>query len=86
MIPQLVTVRRRRSDGRWRTLHVPVVPVAVVLAPLLLIGVLAGAAVCLAHRVGPARALAAAGRVLWALPGTRFEVEEGGGAFHVSIR
>ncbi len=37
MIPLLVTVRRRRRDGRWRRLHVPVLPVLLVLAPLLVL-------------------------------------------------
>jgi hypothetical protein len=37
MLPQLVTVRYRRPDGRWRRLYVPVLPAA--LSPLLLLAV-----------------------------------------------
>jgi hypothetical protein len=86
MIPQLVTVRYRRSDGRRRRLYVPVLPVLLVLSPLLLLAVLAGLVACLVFQVGPVGALRGVGRLLWALPGTRFELEEGRTAFLVSIR
>ncbi|MGW4033252.1 hypothetical protein ACWEFL_28815 [Streptomyces sp. NPDC004838] len=86
MIPQLVTVRRRRPDGRWRRLYVPVLPVALVASPLLLLAVLGGVVACLATRVSPVGALRGMGRLLWALPGTRFEFEEGRTALLVSIR
>jgi len=86
MIPQLVTVRHRRRNGRWLRLYVPVVPVALVLSPLLLIAVLGGLVACLVFRVSPVGALRAAGGLLWALPGTRFEYEEGRTAVLVSVR
>lgn len=86
MIPHLVTVGRRRPDGRWRRLHVPVLPVLVVLAPLLSLAVPAALVACLATGVGPTRALRGAGRLLWALPGTRIEVEEGRTGVLVSVR
>ncbi|MGW4199728.1 hypothetical protein [Streptomyces sp. NPDC004726] len=86
MIPQLVTVRRRRPDGRWRRLYVPVLPMALVLSPLLLLAVLGGVVACLATRVSPVGALRGTGRLLWALPGTRFEFEEGRTALLVSVR
>ncbi|MER7793197.1 hypothetical protein [Streptomyces sp. NPDC097640] len=86
MIPQLVTVRRRRPDGRWRRLYVPVLPVAVVLSPLLLLAVVGGVIACLATRVSPVGALRGAGQLLWALPGTRFELDQGRTAVLVSIR
>jgi hypothetical protein len=86
MIPQLVTVGQRRPRGRWRRLYVPVLPVALVLSPLLLLAVLAGLIACLATRVSPVRALRGVGRLLWALPGTRIEVEQGGTALLVSVR
>jgi hypothetical protein len=53
MIPQLVTYRHRRPDGRWLRLYVPVVPVLLVLSPLLLLAMLAGLVACLATRVIP---------------------------------
>ena len=86
MIPQLVTVRHRRPDGRWLRLYVPVLPVLLGLSPLLLLAVLAGLAACLALRISPVGALRGAGQLLWALPGTRFEIEEGRTALLVSVR
>ncbi|HZN16848.1 MAG TPA: hypothetical protein VFB84_01470 [Micromonosporaceae bacterium] len=86
MIPQLVTVRHRRPDGRWLRLYVPVLPVLLVLSPLLLLAVLAGLVACLVFRVSPVSALRGVGRLLWALPGARFEVEQGRMAVLVSVR
>jgi hypothetical protein len=86
MIPQLVTVRHRRPDGRWLRLYVPVLPVLLVLSPLLLLAVLAGLAACLAFRISPVGVLRGTGQLLWALPGTRFEIEEGRTALLVSVR
>ncbi|MFF2959043.1 hypothetical protein ACFVT1_09010 [Streptomyces sp. NPDC057963] len=86
MIPHLVTVRYRRSDGRRRRLYVPVSAVLLVLSPLLLLAALAGVVACLATRVSPVGALRGAGQLLWALPGTRFEIEQGRTAVLVSVR
>ncbi|MFG2793197.1 hypothetical protein [Streptomyces sp. NPDC048419] len=85
-MPQLVTVRCRRPDGRWRRVYVPVVPVLLVLSPLLLLGVLAGLVVCRVFGVSPSGALRGCGQLLWALPGTRFELEYGHRAVLVSVR
>ncbi|MEV6815476.1 hypothetical protein [Micromonospora sp. NPDC051296] len=86
MISQLVTYRQRRRNGRWLRLHVPVLPVLLVLSPLLLLAVLVGLVACLVFRVSPVGALRGVGRLLWALPGTRFEVEQGRTAVLVSVR
>ncbi|MCX4769184.1 hypothetical protein EES39_22450 [Streptomyces sp. ADI92-24] len=86
MIPQLVTVRYRRSDGRRRRLCVPVLPVAVVLSPLLLLAAPAGLVACRVFRVSPVGALRGVGQLLWALPGTRFEIEQGPTAVLISVR
>ncbi|MEV6373718.1 hypothetical protein FXF53_12145 [Micromonospora sp. WP24] len=86
MIPQLVTYRQRRRDGRWLRLYVPVLPVVLLLSPLLLVAVLAVVVACLVFRISPVGALRGAGRMLWALPGTRFEIEQGGIAVLVTIR
>ncbi|MBV2366969.1 hypothetical protein ACFPZ0_13400 [Streptomonospora nanhaiensis] len=86
MIPQLVTVGYRRPGGRTRRLHVPVLPVALVLSPLLLVAAAAGVVACLATRVSPGGALRGAGRLVLALPGTRLEIEQGAAAVLVSIR
>ena len=84
MIPQLVTVRYRRPGGR--RLFVPVLPVVLLLSPLLLVAVVGGLIVGRVYGVSPLGALRGAGRVLWALPGTRFEIEESQTAFLVSVR
>ncbi|MEO3742792.1 hypothetical protein ABGB05_04855 [Plantactinospora sp. B5E13] len=85
-MPQLVTYRQRRRNGRWLRLYVPVLPVALVLSPLLLLVVLAGLVACLVFRVSPVGALRGTGRLLCALPGTRFEMEYGRTAVLVSVR
>ena len=86
MIPQLVTVRYRRPDGRWLRLYVPVLPVVAVLSPLLLLAVLAGLVACLATGVRPVGVLRGIWQLLWALPGTRIEVDDGQTALLVSVR
>ncbi|MGI5321241.1 hypothetical protein [Actinomadura nitritigenes] len=86
MMPQLVTVRYRRRSGRRLRLYVPVVPVLLVLSPLLLLAVLAGLVACRVVGVSPLGVLRGAGRFLWALPGTRFEIVQGRSAVRVSVR
>ncbi|UJW29720.1 hypothetical protein L3Q67_31400 [Saccharothrix sp. AJ9571] len=86
MIPQLVTYRQRRPNGRWLRLYIPVVPVVLVLSPLLLLGVLAGLVACLVTGVNPMGALRGLGQFVCALPGTRFEIEDGHTAVLVSVR
>ena len=86
MIPQLVTVRHRRRNGRRLRLYVPVVPVVLVLSPLLLLAVLGGLVACLVTGVSPVGALRGTGQLLWALPGTRIEFEQGRTAVLVSVR
>jgi hypothetical protein len=86
MIPLLVTAHYRRSNGRWLRLHLPVLPVLLVASPLLLLAALAGLIACLVFRVNPVGALRGAGQLLWALPGSRFEIEDGRTAVLVSVR
>jgi hypothetical protein len=86
MIPQLVTVGHRRPDGRWLRLHVPVLPAALVLSPLLLLAVLAGLVACVAIGVSPLAALRGTGQLLWALPGTEVELAEGRTALLLRVR
>ncbi|GIF20214.1 hypothetical protein BJ973_001879 [Actinoplanes tereljensis] len=81
MIPQLVTVRA----GRHR-FFVPVVPVALLLSPLLLLAVLGGLIACRVYRISALGALLGVGRLLWALPGARFEIDDGHTAVRVSVR
>ncbi|MBX6354537.1 MAG: hypothetical protein IRZ05_01640 [Micromonosporaceae bacterium] len=86
MIPQLVTVRHRRPNGRSLPLYIPVLPVLLVLSPLLLLAVLAVLAACLTTRVNPVGVLRRSGQLLWALPGTRIEIEQGRTAVLVSVK
>jgi hypothetical protein len=86
VIPQLVTVRHRRVNGRWLRFYVPVLPVLLVLSPLLLLAVIGGLVACHIFKVSAVGALRGIGRLLWALPGSRFEIEEGRMAFLVSVR
>ncbi|QOC92108.1 hypothetical protein [Micromonospora craniellae] len=86
MIPQLVTIRHRRPDGRWRRRYVPVLPVLLLLAPLLLLAVPVALVACLVARVNPAAALRGVGQVLCSLPGTRIEIAQGRKALLVSVR
>jgi hypothetical protein len=86
VIPHLVTVRHRGPDGRLLRLHIPVLPALLVLSPLLLLAVLGGLVACLVFRVSPVGALRGAGQLLWALPGTRIEIDEGRTALLVSVR
>lgn len=86
MIPQLVTYRQRRRDGRWLRLYVPVLPVVLVLSPLLLLAMLAGLVACLVFRVSAVGALRGTGQLLCGLPGTRIEIAQGRTAVLVSVR
>jgi hypothetical protein len=86
MIPQLLTVRVSRPRGRRVRLWIPLLPVALVLAPLLLLAALAGVIACLVGRINPVRATHRVGQVLCALPGTRIEIEQGRSAVLVTIR
>jgi hypothetical protein len=86
VIPQLGTVRHRRRDGRRLQLFLPVLPVPLLLSPLLVLAVLAAVVACLITRVSPVRALRGTGQLLWALPGTRIDIEDGRTAIHVNVR
>ncbi|WP_328474214.1 hypothetical protein OHA21_14585 [Actinoplanes sp. NBC_00393] len=86
MIPQLVTARYRRTDGTWLRLYVPVVPVALLLSPLLLLAVLGGIVACVIFKISAVGALLGLGRLLWALPGTRIDIDDGQFAMQISIR
>jgi hypothetical protein len=86
MIPYLVTAGYRRPNGRWLRLYVPVLPVALVLSPLLLLAVLAGLVACRIFGVSPLGALRGIGKVLRALPGTRVEIDDGQCGLLVSVR
>ncbi|WP_027341124.1 hypothetical protein [Hamadaea tsunoensis] len=87
MMPQLLTVRVNRSRGRRPIrIWVPVLPVALILSPLLILAVGVVAVACAVYRISVLRALGTSWRILSALPGTRLDVATGNTAFLVSIR
>jgi hypothetical protein len=87
MMPNLVAVRyRHHGGGRWLRLYVPVLPAVLVLSPLLLLGVLAGLVACSVIGVSPVGALRGTWQLLWALPGTRIEMDDGQTGLLIGIR
>jgi hypothetical protein len=85
-MPQLLTVRVKRPDGRPIRIWVPVLPVLLVFSPVVVLAVLVAAVACLVYRVSVARALATSWHIVSALPGTRFDIEQGRTAVLVTIR
>ncbi|TDD05411.1 hypothetical protein E1292_17265 [Nonomuraea deserti] len=86
MMPQSVTVRVERPEGRPIRIWVPVLPVVLVLSPVVALAVLGAAVACLVYRVSVVRALGAGWRVVSALPGTRVDIEQDRTAVLVAIR
>lgn len=72
--------------GRRRRWFVPLPLVVLLLSPLLVLALLAGLVACVIFRVNPAAALLGLGRVLWALPGTRIDIDDGHTPLYLSIR
>jgi hypothetical protein len=85
-MPQVVTVRVERPDGRPIRIWIPVLPVVLVLSPVVALAVLGVAVACLVYRVSVVRALGAGWRVVSALPGTRVDIEQDRTAVLVAIR
>jgi hypothetical protein len=85
-MPQLVTARVRRPDGRPIRIWVPVLPVVLVFSPVVVLAALVAAVACLVYRVSVARALGAGWRIVSALPGTQVDLELGPKAVLVTIR
>ncbi|WP_163513582.1 hypothetical protein [Fodinicola acaciae] len=86
MMPQLVTVRVKRRTGRPIRIWVPVVPVVLVFAPIVVLAVLVAAVACVIYRVSVLRALGTGWRFVSALPGTQFAMEQDGTAVVTTIR
>ena len=85
-MPQLLTVRVKRPDGRPIRIWVPVLPVVLVFSPIVVLAVLVAAMACLVYRISVLRALVTGWRIVSALPGTRVDVEQGRTAVLVTIR
>lgn len=86
MMPQLVSVRVRNGRGRRLRLWIPVLPVLLILSPVLLLVLVTGAITCLVWRINPLHALTGGWRVLCALSGIRFEIEQSRTSVLVNIR
>ena len=77
-MPQLLSLRIARTGGRRPVrLWIPVVPVLLLLSPILILAVPAGAAACLFFHINPARALGTGWRIFCASSGTRVDVAQG---------
>jgi hypothetical protein len=85
-MPQLLTVRVKRPEGRPIRIWVPVLPVVLLFSPLLILAALAAIVACLLYSLRAMQAFGAGWRVFCALPGTRVDVHEGRTAVLVSIR
>jgi hypothetical protein len=85
-MPQLVTVRVMRPERRRIRIWVPVLPLVLLFSPIVALAVLGAAVACLVYRISVVRALGTGWRVVSALPGTRFDLEQGRTAVLVSIR
>jgi hypothetical protein len=86
MMPQLLTVRVGRPEGRPIRIWVPVLPVLLVLSPVLILAALVAVVACLIYRIRVLRAFGAGWRFYCALSGTRVDISEGRTAVLVSIR
>lgn len=86
MMPQLLTVRVQRPTGRRIRIWFPVLPLALVLSPLLVLAAVVAAVACLVYRIRVMRAFGTGWRLFCALPGTRVDVLDGRTAVLVSIR
>jgi hypothetical protein len=86
MMPQLVTLRVRHPRRRPVRLWIPIVPVVLVFAPVLILALPVATIASSAYRINPVRALGAGWRLLCALPGTQVDVRQGRAAVLVTIR
>ena len=85
-MPQLVTVRGTRPDRRTIRIWVPLLPIALVFSPVLVLASLAAAVACLIYGISVLRALGTGWHILSALRGARFDIEQGRTAVLVAIR
>lgn len=85
-MPQLLTVRVKRPEHRPIRIWIPVLPVALVLSPILILAALGAAIAGLIYEVRVAHAFGTGWRIFCALPGTRLDVREGRTAVQVIIR
>jgi hypothetical protein len=85
-MPQLLTARVKRPGRRAIRIWVPILPVLILLSPVVLVAVLAAVVACLMYRIDVALAFGTGWRIVTALPGTRFDIEQDRTAVLVTIR
>ena len=86
MMPQLLNVRIKLAGHRPIRLWLPIIPVLLVFSPLAVLVVVGAAVACLVFHINIARALSTGWHIICALPGTRFDFEQGHTAVLVTIR
>jgi hypothetical protein len=86
VIPQLLTVHIRPPDGRPVRIWLPVLPLALLFLPILVLAALAAVVACVIYRVSVLRAFSRGWRLVSALRGTRVDIEQGSTAVLVAIR
>ncbi|MDA1364430.1 hypothetical protein [Glycomyces algeriensis] len=85
-MPHLVTVRVVRPGHRTLRLWIPVLLLVILLSPILLLALLGGVIACMVFDMRVLPTFAGVWRVIAALPGSRFDIEQGRHAFLVNIR
>lgn len=86
MMPQVLSVRVLRSDRRRLRLWIPLLPLALLLSPVLLLAGLAAGVACAFGQLWPAMVLSATARLLWSAHGTEIEFQQGPTAVLMTIR
>ena len=85
-MPRSLTVRVNRPHRRPVRVWIPILPVVLVFSPVLVLAALVAAVACLVLHVSAVRALGSGWRLVSALPGTQFDLEQGRTAVFVAIR
>jgi hypothetical protein len=85
MMPQVAVVRVLDRQGHRIRIWIPVLPVALLLSPVLVLVVLAIVVAGPVWRISPGRVLSTGWRLFCALRGTRIEVDQADAKVLVSI-
>jgi hypothetical protein len=86
MMPQVLNVRVQRPGRRRLRLWIPLLPLALLLSPVLLLAALVAGVACVFGQRWAAKVLSATVRLLWAAPGTEIEFQQGPTAVLMTIR
>jgi hypothetical protein len=86
MMPQVLKVRVQRPGRRRLRLWIPLLPLALLLSPVLLLAALVAGVAFLVGQPWPARVLVATVRLLCAVSGTEIEFQQGPKAVLMTIR